>query len=55
MKAFFFISMFVIAWTLKDNPRYGVIWRAYKIFFTVLLATLMLDFAKKSLKEWWSK
>jgi hypothetical protein len=55
MEAFFFISMFIIAWALKDNPRYSAIWRAYKIFFAVLLAVLTIDFAKKSLKNWWDK
>ena len=30
-------------------------WRGVQIFFAVLLVTLGANYAKKSIKDWWSK
>ena len=30
-------------------------WRGVQAFFTVLLITLCANYAKKSIKDWWSK
>ena len=31
------------------------IWRGIQMFFAVLLVTLGANYAKKSIKDWWSK
>jgi hypothetical protein len=41
-------------WSLRDTPL-GFLWRIYKIFWIVLFATLLLNYAKKQVKEWWKK
>jgi hypothetical protein len=41
-------------WSLRDMPL-GFLWRIYKIFWIVLSATLLLNYAKKQVKEWWKK
>lgn len=33
----------------------GAPWRAVKLFFIVLLATLGINFVKKEVKDWWNK
>jgi hypothetical protein len=30
-------------------------WRGVQVFFMVLLVTLGVNYAKKSIKDWWSK
>jgi len=41
-------------WSLRDTPL-GFLWRIYKIFWIVLFAILLLNYAKKQVKEWWKK
>jgi len=44
----------LVLWLLKDTPL-GFLWRAYKIFWIVLFATLLLNKFKGDIKEWWNK
>ena len=39
----------------NKNPFFKSIWKFIRIFFLVLLATLTVNYAKKSIKEWWNK
>jgi len=41
-------------WSLRDTPL-GFLWHIYKIFWIVLFATLLLNYAKKQMKEWWKR
>ena len=38
----------------KSKDMAGL-WRIISVFFTVLLVTLGANYAKKSIKNWWSK
>jgi hypothetical protein len=38
----------------KSKDMAGL-WRIISVFFVVLLATLGANYAKKSIKDWWSK
>jgi hypothetical protein len=39
----------------NKNPFFKSVWKFIRIFFLVLLATLTVNYAKKSIKEWWNK
>ena len=39
----------------NKNPFFKSVWKFIRIFFLVLLATLTINYAKKSIKEWWNK
>jgi hypothetical protein len=39
----------------NKNPFFKGLWKFVRIFFLVLLATLTVNYAKKSIKEWWNK
>jgi energy-coupling factor transporter transmembrane protein EcfT len=47
------IIIFVM-WLLRNTPL-GFLWRGFKIFMLVLFATLMANYLKKEIKEWWNK
>jgi energy-coupling factor transporter transmembrane protein EcfT len=44
----------IILRLLKDTPL-GFLWRIYKLFWLVLFATLMANYLKKEIKDWWNK
>jgi len=44
-----------VAYLLKDVPGLGGIWYVIKIFWIVIFGTLLFNFAKKNIKEWWNK
>lgn len=39
----------------KDHPIIGPIYYVVQMFFIVLFATLLLGYAKKSIKDWWKE
>ena len=39
----------------NKNPFFKSVWKFIRIFFLVFLATLTVNYAKKSIKEWWNK
>jgi hypothetical protein len=48
------LIMFFIYLKRHQKP-YDKLWYIIKMFFIILFATLMANYAKKSLKEWWRK
>ena len=44
-----------LLYIFRNNLIIGPIWRAYKIFWFVLGAILLGNYAKKSIKTWWEK
>jgi len=48
----FFVTL--LLWLLQPTPL-GFLWRWYKMFWAVLLFTLMANFAKDEVKKWWNK
>ena len=53
------ILLFVIIGVLyllhNTNTFFRVIWKVVATFFIVLFATLMANYVKKEIKEWWNK
>jgi hypothetical protein len=45
----------LLAYLLKDIPVIGKAWYVIKIFWIVVFGTLLFNFAKKEIKEWWYK
>jgi hypothetical protein len=43
-----------VLYILRQTPL-GFLWQIYKWFWIILFATLLLNFAKKEIKEWWGK
>lgn len=39
----------------NTNTFFRAIWKVIATFFIVLFATLMANYVKKELKEWWKK
>jgi hypothetical protein len=39
----------------NTNAFFRVLWKIIATFFIVLFATLMANYAKKEIKEWWNK
>ena len=39
----------------NTNAFFRVIWKVVATFFIVLFATLMANYVKKEVKEWWNK
>ena len=39
----------------RHQKPYDKLWYIIKMFFIVAFATLMANYAKKSIKEWWRK
>ena len=37
----------------KDHPVIGPVYHIVRLFFIVLFATLMANYVKKEIKEWW--
>ena len=50
----FFVAMFLL-YIFRHVPIIGVLWRIVSMFFIVLFATLFANYAKKEIKDWWSK
>ncbi len=48
-------SILIIYLLRKKFAICAALWYVIKIFFYVLLAILLLNYAKKEIKEWWSK
>jgi Kef-type K+ transport system membrane component KefB len=44
-----------LLYIFRNNLIIAPIWRAYKIFWFVLGAILLGNYAKKSIKAWWEK
>lgn len=41
-------------WSIR-NTKLGFLWDWYKLFWIMLFAVLLVNYAKKQLKEWWRK
>lgn len=39
----------------REHPIIGPIYYVVKMFFIVLFATLFINYAKKSIKDWWKE
>ena len=39
----------------NTNAFFRVLWKVIATFFIVLFATLLANFAKKEIKQWWNK
>ena len=47
--------MCIISYMLKDVPFFGKAWYVIKIFLFVVFGTLLGNYLKKEIKEWWNK
>jgi len=45
----------LIAFLLRDVPFFGKAWYVIKIFLFVVFGTLMANYLKKEIKDWWNK
>jgi hypothetical protein len=53
---FFWVILILVTfglWLLRDT-RLGFLWKIYKLFWVVLFATLLANYAKDKVKEWWN-
>ena len=41
-----------VLWLLRDT-KLGFLWRVYKMFWVILFATLLANYAKDKIKDWW--
>jgi hypothetical protein len=41
-----------VLWLLRDT-KLGFLWRIYKMFWIILFATLLANYAKDKVKDWW--
>jgi len=48
------IGVFFVFWLLRNTPL-GFFWKGARLFLIILLVTLSINYAKKSLKNWWNK
>jgi len=51
----FWTTIIVLYRSRNKTPQNKKMWRGVQIFFAVLLVTLGANYAKKSIKNWWSK
>jgi len=42
-----------VLWLLRDT-KLGFLWRAYKMFWVILFAILLANYAKDKIKDWWN-
>jgi len=42
-----------VLWLLRDT-KLGFLWRVYKMFWVILFATLLANYAKDKVKDWWN-
>jgi hypothetical protein len=43
-----------LLWSVRDT-RFGFLWKIYKLFWIILFATLLVNYAKGKIKEWWKE
>ena len=54
--AFLLIGAIFLLYLLRNvHPIFGGIWKIVKWFGIILFATLLANYAKKEVKEWWNK
>lgn len=54
----YFLLLIATVWWFRKYrhlPIIGIIYNVIVLFFGVLLATLFVNYAKKSIKEWWKE
>ena len=44
----------LVLYLLRNTPL-GFLWTIYKWFWIILFATLLGNYAKKEIKNWWNK
>lgn len=50
------LAIICVLYLLRNtNAFFRVLWKVVATFFIVLFATLMANYVKKELKEWWNK
>lgn len=49
----FLIITTSVLWLLRDT-KLGFLWRVYKMFWIILFATLLANYAKDKIKDWWN-
>lgn len=55
-KSILLLAIIVVFYLLRNtNAFFKVVWKLIATFFIVLFATLMANYIKKELKEWWNK
>ena len=48
----FLIITTSVLWLLRDT-KLGFLWRTYRMFWIVLFAILLANYAKDKIKDWW--
>ena len=48
------IGVLFVLWLLRNTPL-GFLWKGVRLFLIVLFATLLANYAKKEIKNWWNK
>ena len=43
-----------VLWSIRNTPL-GFLWQWYKLFWIVLFTVLLMNYAKKQIKDWWKK
>jgi hypothetical protein len=51
----FLAAIFVLYLLRNVHPIFYIIWRVISLFFIILFITLLANYAKKEIKDWWSK
>ena len=54
MFTFFLILLIIVSYLLQSLPIFGGIWKFVKLIFIAWFVVLGVNFAKKSLKDWWN-
>jgi hypothetical protein len=55
LNVIFWGTLYIIYCNRTKSRGIAGLWRIISMFFIVLLATLGANYAKKSIKAWWSK
>ena len=50
----FFWVVVIISYFFRDTPPFKQIWNIFKFILVIMFVALGVNFAKKSLKEWWN-
>jgi len=51
----FLVIFIIVCYLLRDLPVFGWFWGWIKLIFLGIFITLVANFAKKSIKEWWDR
>ena len=51
----FLVLFILVCYLLRDRPVFGWFWGWIKLIFLGIFITLVANFFKKSIKDWWNK